>query len=163
MTYVVTEKCVDCVFTSCVAVCPVDAFHELPDRLYINPETCIDCNACVDECPVEAIYPDIDVPEELQEWIELNEDVAVVGITKHATEMLGDIVFVEVPENGKSVEANDQTAVVESTKAASDVYSPISGKIIEGNQKIVDDPSKVNSDPEGGGWFFKLKLKNGVM
>ena len=94
------------------------------------------------------------------EWIELNEDVAVVGITKHATEMLGDIVFVEVPENGKSVEANDQTAVVESTKAASDVYSPISGKIIEGNQKIVDDPSKVNSDPEGGGWFFKLKLKN---
>tara|TARA_B100002019_G_C21237621_1_gene583664 strand:- start:766 stop:1068 length:303 start_codon:yes stop_codon:yes gene_type:complete len=73
MTYVVTEKCVDCKFTSCVSVCPVDAFHELPDRLYINPETCIDCNACMDECPVEAIFPDMDVPEELQEWIELNE------------------------------------------------------------------------------------------
>ena len=67
MTYVVTEKCVDCKFTSCVSVCPVDAFHELPDRLYINPETCIDCNACMDECPVEAIYPDMDVPEDLQE------------------------------------------------------------------------------------------------
>ena len=74
MTYVVTEKCVDCKFTSCVSVCPVDAFHELPDRLYINPETCIDCNACMDECPVEAIYPDMDVPEDLQEWIELNEE-----------------------------------------------------------------------------------------
>jgi ferredoxin len=73
MSYVVTEKCVDCKFTSCVPVCPVDAFHELPDRLYINPETCIDCNACMDECPVVAIYPDMDVPEELQEWIELNE------------------------------------------------------------------------------------------
>ena len=73
MTYVVTEKCVDCKFTSCVSVCPVDAFHELPDRLYINPETCIDCNACMDECPVEAIFPDMDVPDELQDWIELNE------------------------------------------------------------------------------------------
>ena len=72
MTYVVTEKCVDCVFTSCVAVCPVDAFHELPDRLYINPETCIDCNACMDECPVEAIFPEEDVPDDQQEWIEIN-------------------------------------------------------------------------------------------
>ena len=73
MTYVVTEKCVDCKYTTCVAVCPVDAFHELPDRLYINPETCIDCNACMDECPVEAIFPDMDVPDEYQEWVELNE------------------------------------------------------------------------------------------
>ena len=73
MTYIVTEKCVDCLYTDCVSVCPVDAFHELPDRLYINPETCIDCNACVDECPVEAIYADMDVPDEFQEWIELNE------------------------------------------------------------------------------------------
>ena len=72
MTYVVTETCVDCKFTSCVSVCPVDSFHELPDRLYINPETCIDCNACMDECPVEAIYPDMDVPDEMQDWIELN-------------------------------------------------------------------------------------------
>jgi len=74
MTYVVTEKCVDCKFTSCVDVCPVDAFHETPDRLYINPEACIDCNACVDECPVEAIFADMDVPDELQEWTQLNEE-----------------------------------------------------------------------------------------
>jgi glycine cleavage system H protein len=94
------------------------------------------------------------------EWVQLKEDVAVVGITKHATEMLGDIVFVEVPEKGKIVEANDQTAVVESTKAASDVYSPISGEITEGNKIIVDDPSKINTDPEGESWFFKIKLKD---
>ena len=94
------------------------------------------------------------------EWIELNGDIATVGITKHATEMLGDIVFVEVPESGKSVEKNGQAAVVESTKAASDVYSPISGEIIEGNKSIVDDPGNVNSDPEGASWFFKIKLKN---
>lgn len=72
MAYVVTEACVDCKFTTCVGVCPVDAFHETPDRLYINPDTCIDCNACVDECPVEAIYPDTDLPEEMEEWIDLN-------------------------------------------------------------------------------------------
>ena len=94
------------------------------------------------------------------EWVQLKEDIAIVGITKHATEMLGDIVFVEIPEKGKSVEANDQTAVVESTKAASDVYSPISGEVIEGNQTIVDDPSKINDDPEGGSWFFKIKIKD---
>jgi glycine cleavage system H protein len=94
------------------------------------------------------------------EWVQLKEDIAVVGITKHATEMLGDIVFVEVPEKRKIVEANDQTAVVESTKAASDVYSPISGEITEGNKIIVDDPSKVNTDPEGESWFFKIKLKD---
>ena len=76
-----------------------------------------------------------------------------VGITKHATELLGDIVFVEVPEEGKSVEKEGQTAVVESTKAASDVYSPISGEITEGNKSIVDDPSSVNKDPEGASWF----------
>lgn len=73
MAYVVTENCVDCKYTSCVSVCPVDAFHETPDRVYINPDTCIDCNACLDECPVEAIYPDMDVPPELEKWIELNE------------------------------------------------------------------------------------------
>jgi glycine cleavage system H protein len=94
------------------------------------------------------------------EWVQLKEDIAAVGITKHATEMLGDIVFVEVPEKGKIVEANDQTAVVESTKAASDVYSPISGEITEGNKIIVDDPSKINTDPEGESWFFKIKLKD---
>ena len=94
------------------------------------------------------------------EWVKIDGDNAVIGITKHATEMLGDIVFVEVPEKGKSVEANGQTAVVESTKAASDVYAPVSGEITEGNQSIVDDPAKINSDPEGEGWFFKLKVKD---
>ncbi len=94
------------------------------------------------------------------EWVKVEGDVAIVGITKHATEMLGDIVFVEVPEKGKQVESNGQTAIVESTKAASDVYSPLAGEIIESNQSIADDPSKVNSDPEGDGWFFKIKIKD---
>ncbi len=94
------------------------------------------------------------------EWVKVEGDNAVVGITKHATEMLGDIVFVEVPEKGKQVESNGQTAVVESTKAASDVYSPLSGEVIESNQSIADDPSKVNVDPEGNGWFFKIKIKD---
>jgi glycine cleavage system H protein len=94
------------------------------------------------------------------EWVSVEGDVATVGITKHATEMLGDIVFVEVPEIGKAIEQNNQAAVVESTKAASDVYSPISGDVTEGNKAIVDDPSIVNSDPEGASWFFKIKIKN---
>ena len=94
------------------------------------------------------------------EWVSVEGDVATVGITKHATEMLGDIVFVEVPETGKAIEQNNQAAVVESTKAASDVYSPISGEVTEGNKAIVDDPSIVNSDPEGASWFFKIKIKN---
>ena len=94
------------------------------------------------------------------EWVSLEGDVATVGITKHATELLGDIVFAEVPDAGKSVEKEGQAAVVESTKAASDVYSPISGEIIEGNKTIVDDPSSINKDPEGASWFFKLKIKN---
>ena len=94
------------------------------------------------------------------EWVSVEGDVATVGITKHATEMLGDIVFVEVPEAGKAIEQNNQAAVVESTKAASDVYSPISGEVTEGNKLIVDDPSSVNSDPEGASWFFKIKIKD---
>ena len=94
------------------------------------------------------------------EWISMEGDIATVGITKHATELLGDIVFVEVPEAGKAVEKDGQTAVVESTKAASDVYSPISGEIIEGNKSIVDDPGNINSDPEGESWFFKIKVKD---
>jgi len=93
------------------------------------------------------------------EWISVEGDIGTVGITKHATELLGDIVFVEVPETGKVVEKDSQTAVVESTKAASDVYSPISGEIIEGNKSIVDNPGNVNSDPEGTSWFFKIKVK----
>ena len=94
------------------------------------------------------------------EWVSIENDVATIGITKHATELLGDIVFVEVPEAGQSVEKEGQAAVVESTKAASDVYSPISGEITEGNKAIVDDPSSINTDPEGASWFFKLKIKD---
>jgi len=94
------------------------------------------------------------------EWVSVEGDVATIGITKHAVEMLGDIVFVELPEKGKNVEKEGQAGVVESTKAASDVYTPISGEVVESNQSIVDDPSKINSDPENEGWFFKLKIKN---
>ena len=94
------------------------------------------------------------------EWVSIEGDIATVGITKHATELLGDIVFVEVPEAGKTVEKDGQTAVVESTKAASDVYSPISGEVTEGNKLIVDDPVSVNTDPEGASWFFKIKVKD---
>ena len=94
------------------------------------------------------------------EWVSLDGDIATVGITKHATEMLGDIVFVEVPDAGKAVEKEGQAAVVESTKAASDVYTPVTGEITETNQSIVDDPATVNKDPEGGSWFFKVKIKN---
>ena len=94
------------------------------------------------------------------EWILVEGDIATVGITKHAAEMLGDVVFVELPEKGKSVEKEGQAGVVESTKAASDVYTPITGKITETNQTIIDDPSAVNKDPEGAAWFFKIKIKN---
>jgi ferredoxin len=74
MTYVVVDLCVDCKYTDCAAVCPVEAFHELPDRLYINPETCIDCDACVPECPVEAIFADSTLPENYSEWLALNAE-----------------------------------------------------------------------------------------
>jgi len=94
------------------------------------------------------------------EWLKLQEDVATIGITKHATEMLGDIVFVELPEKGSSVEKDGTAGVVESTKAASDVYTPVSGEVVDTNQTIIDDPSKINADPEGDSWFFKLKLKD---
>ncbi|MDB4189004.1 glycine cleavage system protein GcvH [Candidatus Pelagibacter sp.] len=92
------------------------------------------------------------------EWIKLDGDTAVIGITQHATEMLGDIVFVELPEIGSSVVKDGNVGVVESTKAASDIYTPVSGEIIENNQAIVDDPAKVNNDPENDAWFFKLKI-----
>ena len=94
------------------------------------------------------------------EWIKLDEDVATIGITKHATEMLGDIVFTELPEKGSSVEKDGTVGVVESTKAASDVYTPVGGEVIDTNQEIVDDPSKINQDPENTAWFFKLKIKD---
>ncbi|HYC03879.1 MAG TPA: glycine cleavage system protein GcvH [Azospirillaceae bacterium] len=94
------------------------------------------------------------------EWIKLEGDVATVGITQFAQGQLGDVVFVEVPEAGRAVEAGKEAAVVESVKAASEVYAPVSGTVTEGNQAVADDPSLVNRDPEGEGWFFKLKLAN---
>jgi len=94
------------------------------------------------------------------EWIKVEGEIATIGITKHATEMLGDIVFAELPEKGSNVEKDSTAGVVESTKAASDVYTPLSGEIVDINKKIVDDPTKINEDPEGAAWFFKLKLKD---
>ena len=94
------------------------------------------------------------------EWIKLDGDEATIGITKHATEMLGDIVFAELPEKGSNVDKDGTAGVVESTKAASDVYTPVSGEVIDTNQMIVDDPSKINEDPEESAWFFKLKIKD---
>ena len=94
------------------------------------------------------------------EWLKLDGDIATIGITQHASEMLGDIVFVELPEIGSSVIKDGNAGVVESTKAASDIYTPVSGEIIENNQSIVDDPAKVNADPENEAWFFKLKITN---
>ena len=94
------------------------------------------------------------------EWIKLEGDTATIGITKHATEMLGDIVFAELPDKGSTVEKDGTAGVVESTKAASDVYTPVSGEVVDTNQAIVDDPAKINEDPEGAAWFFKLKLKD---
>ena len=94
------------------------------------------------------------------EWSKIEGEEAIIGITKHATEMLGDIVFAELPEKGSNVEKDGTAGVVESTKAASDVYTPVSGEVIDINQTIVDDPSKINEDPEGAAWFFKLKLKD---
>ena len=94
------------------------------------------------------------------EWISIEGEVATVGITKHASEMLGDVVFVELPDQGKSIEKDGQAGVVESTKAASDIYSPIAGEVVDTNKSIVDDPAAVNKDPEGNAWFFKIKIKN---
>ena len=94
------------------------------------------------------------------EWIKLDGEEATIGITKHATEMLGDIVFAELPEKGSNVDKDGTAGVVESTKAASDVYTPVSGEVLDTNQMIVDDPSKINEDPEESAWFFKLKIKD---
>ena len=106
------------------------------------------------------------IPAELKyvsshEWLRLEADGSVtVGITEHAQELLGDIVFVELPEVGAELAADDQAGVVESVKAASDVYSPLAGEVLEINQALVDAPETANSDPYGAAWFFKLKLNN---
>ena len=92
------------------------------------------------------------------EWVRVDGDVATVGITDFAQGQLGDVVFVEVPEAGREVSRGGEAAVVESVKAASDVYSPVGGEVTEGNQALVDDPALVNTDPEGEGWFFRIRL-----
>ena len=92
------------------------------------------------------------------EWVRIDGDQATVGITKYAAEQLGDVVFVEVPETGRKIGAGGEAAVVESVKAASEVYAPIGGEVTAGNEALAADPAKVNADPEGEGWFFKLKI-----
>jgi len=94
------------------------------------------------------------------EWISINGDIATVGITEHAIEQLGDLVFVEVPEAGRTIAKGEEAAVVESVKAASEVYAPVSGEIVDGNSAIADDPAGVSGDPAGNGWFFKIKLSD---
>lgn len=94
------------------------------------------------------------------EWIDVDGDTGTVGISDYAQSQLGDIVFVEVPDAGRSLGKGDEAAVVESVKAASDVYSPVSGTVLEGNPALTDEPALVNSDPEGEGWFFKITLSD---
>ena len=94
------------------------------------------------------------------EWIKVEGDIATVGITEHAQDALGDVVFVELPEVGKTLAQKDVAGVVESVKAAADVYMPVSGEVVEVNQALADEPSLANSDPMGAGWFFKVKLSN---
>ncbi len=102
------------------------------------------------------------------EWVRVEGDTATVGISDHAQQALGDIVFAEVPDAGRKLTKGDEAAVVESVKAASDVYAPVAGEVVEGNSAVADDPSLINRDPEGDGWFFKLRLDdasevNGLM
>jgi glycine cleavage system H protein len=97
---------------------------------------------------------------EEHEWLKLEGEIATVGITEHATSLLGDIVFVQLPEVGVTLAKGNSAAVVESVKAASDVFAPLAGQVVEVNQAIVDDPAVVNADPQGAGWFFKLRLED---
>ncbi|MCE0504319.1 MULTISPECIES: glycine cleavage system protein GcvH [unclassified Roseivivax] len=98
---------------------------------------------------------------EEHEWLEIDdENVVTVGITQHAAEQLGDVVFVELPDAPKTVSKDDEVVVIESVKAASDILAPLDGEIIEVNDAIVDDPSKVNDDPEGEAWFFKMQIED---
>ncbi|MEC3862708.1 glycine cleavage system protein GcvH [Mesobacterium sp. TK19101] len=97
---------------------------------------------------------------EEHEWLRVEGDVVVVGITAHAAEQLGDVVFVELPDAGTTVSKDDEVVVIESVKAASDILAPLDGEIVEVNEAIVDDPGKVNEDPEGEAWFFKMKIED---
>lgn len=94
---------------------------------------------------------------EEHEWLRVEDGLIVVGITEHASAQLGDIVFIELPEEGTTVSKDDEIVVIESVKAASDILAPIDGEIVEVNEALVDEPSKVNDDPIGDGWFFKIK------
>ena len=94
---------------------------------------------------------------EEHEWLDDNDGIVTVGITAHAAEQLGDIVFVELPEVGSEVSKDDEVVVIESVKAASDILAPLDGEIVEVNEAIVEEPGKVNEDPEGAAWFFKIK------
>ena len=94
------------------------------------------------------------------EWVFIENNIATVGITDHAQESLGDIVFVELPEIGKNVSSGNEVSVIESVKAASDIFAPIDGKIIETNNKLNDDASIINKDPENEGWIFKIEISN---
>lgn len=94
------------------------------------------------------------------EWVSVEDGVATVGITDFAQKALGDVVFVEMPEAGDSVSQGDETGVVESVKAASEIYAPVSGEIVETNEELEDNPALVNDDPESGAWFFKVKLSD---
>jgi len=94
------------------------------------------------------------------EWVRVDGDTGTVGITDYAQGQLGDIVFVEVPEAGRQLDKGGDAAVVESVKAASDIYAPVAGEVTEGNSALADEPSLVNTDPEGEGWFFKLRISD---
>jgi glycine cleavage system H protein len=94
------------------------------------------------------------------EWIRVEGDVGTIGITNYAQEQLGDVVFVDVPAVGRKVAKGESVSVVESVKAASDIFSPASGEIVEGNKALADSPGDVNAEPMGKGWFFKIKLAN---
>ena len=105
------------------------------------------------------------VPSELKflsshEWLAVDGDIATIGVSDHAQELLGDLVFVELPEEGSTVLIGDTVAVIESVKAASDTYAPISGEIIEVNSELEDSPEKINDDPYGDGWMYKIKIED---
>ena len=94
------------------------------------------------------------------EWVRIEGDIAVIGISDYAQEQLGDVVFVELPEPGRAMAQGDEAAVVESVKAASEVYAPVSGEVVEVNEPLADDPGLVNREPTGGGWFLKVRMSD---
>ena len=106
-----------------------------------------------------------DVPSELKflsshEWVMVEDGVATIGVSDHAQELLGDLVYVELPETGSTVAAGDSVGVIESVKAASDTYAPISGEIIEVNEELEDGPERINNDPYGDGWMYKMTIED---